>query len=153
MKDRINKIIIGITGKMNEMLISFSVSFTLVIILYVIINEMGIFGSLDNERVIQLMWCCLAVAIVHALLNLIETKVFTIGILYRFFAMVAVVLFMGIVVYKWFPMDATFFVYLVLMLTIVFLGTFLIVYLDEVKQAYEINQMIQKRRENRKDKK
>lgn len=153
MKDILNKITTDITGKINEMLVSLSVSFTLVIISYVIISKMGIFSPLDNEMALELFSCCFVIAIVHQLMNLLDIKMLVIGVLCKFSGVVAVVLFMGIAVYHWFFMDVTFFVSLAVMLILVFFGTLFIAYLDVVKKVYEINQMIKKSRENRKDKK
>lgn len=64
-----------------------------------------------------------------------------------FGVVVAVVLFMGIVIFDFLVMDITFFVCLAVMLVIVFAGTYLIAYFEDWKKVQEINKMIRENKE------
>ncbi|MDE7017642.1 MAG: hypothetical protein K2P65_08715, partial [Lachnospiraceae bacterium] len=55
-----------------------------------------------------------------------------------------VVMFMGFVVFDFFVMSITFFLYLGGMLVAVFVGTYLISYHDDWKKAEEINEIIRR---------
>jgi len=124
-------------------LASFTISYAFVVIAYVLISDMGIFDPIDNQMALRLMCICLVIAGIHFVMGFFEIKSSFRFFLLYFGVVVAVVLFMGIVVYDFFVMSFAFFVYLAGMLVVVFAGTYLIVYFDDWKKVQEINKMIQ----------
>lgn len=135
-----------ILGRVIKALASFTVSYAFVIITYVLISYMGIFDPINNERALQLLSMCLAVAVVHFGIGFLDIKSVWGFCLVYFGVVVAVVLFMGIVIYDIFEMSAVFFVCLAAMLIIVFAGTFLIAYFDDWMKVQEINEIIRQKK-------
>ena len=127
-------------------LASFTVSYAFVVITYVLISNMGIFAPLNNETAVQLMCMCLVVAVVHFGIGFLNIKSIARFCLLYFVAVVAVVLFMGFVVYHIFEATFGFFVCLAVMLIVVFAGTYLIAYFDDWKKVQEINEIIQQKK-------
>ena len=127
-------------------LASFTVSYAFVVITYVLISNMGIFAPLNNETAVQLMCMCLVVAVVHFGIGFLNIKSIARFCLLYFVAVVAVVLFMGFVVYHIFEATFAFFVCLAVMLIVVFAGTYLIAYFDDWKKVQEINEIIQQKK-------
>lgn len=129
-------------GRIMKALASFTVSYAFVVIAYVLISYMGIFDPIDNKMALQLMCTCLMIAVIHFILGFFETMFSPWFFLLNFGVVVAVVLFMGIVVFDFLVMDITFFVCLAVMLVVVFAGTYLIAYFEDWKKVQEINEMI-----------
>ena len=133
---------VHITSRVFKAIVSFTVSYAFVVIMYVLISEIGVFDPIDNEKAIQLMCICLVIAVFHFIIGFwnIQSEVLFISL--YFGVVVAVVGFMGIFVYKFLAMNFTFLVCLAIMLCIVFLGTFLVAYYEDCKKINEINEMI-----------
>lgn len=132
-----------ILDRIIRALASFTVSYAFVVIVYVLISDMGIFDPINNQMALQLMCICLVIAVIHFVMGFFEIKSSPKFFVLYFGVVVAVVLFMGIVVYDFLVMSAAFFVCLAVMLVIVFAGTYLIAYFDDWKKVQEINKMIQ----------
>lgn len=128
-------------------LASFTVSYAFVVMMYVLISDMGIFDPIDNQTALQLMCICLVIAVIHFVMGFFEVISVPKFFLLYFGVVVAVVLFMGIVVYDFLVMSAAFFACLAGMLVVVFAGTYLIAYFDDWKKVQEINKMIQQNKE------
>ena len=138
---------VEILDRVIKALASFTISYAFVVIAYVLISNMGIFDPINNQMALQLMCICLVIAAIHFVLGFFEiTSGFWFCLLY-FGVVVAVVLFMGIVVYDFVVMSAAFIVCLAGMLVVVFAGTCLIAYFDDWKKVQEINKMIQQNKE------
>lgn len=132
-----------ILDRIMKALASFTISYAFVVIAYVLISDMGIFDPIDNRMAIQLMCICLVIAVIHFVIGFFEIKSSSKFFLLYFGVVVAVVLFMGIVVYDFLVMSVAFIVCLAVMLVVVFVGTYLIAYFDDWKKVQEINKMIQ----------
>lgn len=137
---------IGILGRIKKALESFTISYAFVIMAYVLISNMGVFDPIDNEMALQLMGTCFVIAIVHFIMGFWEIKSYAVQYFLYFGAVAAAVLFMGGVVYRFFIMNAAFFICLAVMLVVVFSATYLIAYYDDWKKVQEINEMIRKNR-------
>lgn len=133
-----------IWDKVMKALASFTVSYAFAVIAYVLISMMGVFTPIDNDKALQLMWICLAVAVVHFALGFLELSLIPWFCIVYFIAEVAVVLFMGTVVFDFVEMSVSFFVCLMGMLIVVYVGTYLIAYFDVWKNVQEINEIIKK---------
>lgn len=138
---------INIMDRIMRALQSFAVSYAFVVITYVAVSALGVFSPIDNTMAVRLMSICLVIAVIHFALGFLEPKRVTVFHLICFVVMVAVVLFMGGVVYDFFPLNLTFFVCLGVMLVVVFAGTYLVAYFDDWKKIREINEII---RQNKK---
>lgn len=137
---------VQILDRIMKALASFTISYAFVVIAYVLISNMGIFDPIDNQMALQLMCICFVIAAIHFVMGFLEIKSSPCFFLLYFGVVVAVVLFMGIVVYDFFVMSAAFFACLAVMLVVVFVGTYLIAYFDDWKKVQEINKMIQQNR-------
>lgn len=135
-----------ILGRVMRALASFTVSYAFVVIAYVLISNMGIFDPIDNKMALQLMCICLVIAVLHFILGFWGTAFSPWYFLLNFGVVVAVVLFMGIVVFDFLVMDIAFFACLAVMLVVVFAGTYLIAYFEDWKKVQEINEMIRKKK-------
>jgi len=136
-----------ILDRVIKALASFTVSYAFVVIAYVLISYMGVFDPIDNKMALQLMCICLVIAVLHFIFGFLEIKSSPLYFLLYFGVVVAVVLFMGIVIFDFLVMDITFFVCLAVMLVIVFAGTYLIAYFEDWKKVQEINKMIRENKE------
>lgn len=139
---------VEILDRIIRALASFTVSYAFVVIVYVLISDMGIFDPIDNQMALQLMCICLVIAVIHFVMGFFEIKSGFLLFLIYFGVVVAVVLFMGIVVYDFFVMSAAFLVCLAVMLVVVFAGTYLIAYFDDWKKVQEINKIIQQNKKS-----
>lgn len=122
----------------------FAISYAFVIIMYVLISIAGIFDPLGNEMALQLMCVCLVIAVLHLGLGFLPIKSERALCFLYFVVEAMVVMFMGFVVFDFFVMSITFFLYLGGMLVAVFVGTYLISYHDDWKKAKEINEIIRR---------
>ncbi len=122
----------------------FAISYAFVIIIYVLISIAGIFDPLGNEMALQLMCVCLVIAVLHLGLGFLPIKSERALCFLYFVVEAMVVMFMGFVVFDFFVMSITFFLYLGGMLVAVFVGTYLISYHDDWKKAEEINEIIRR---------
>lgn len=122
----------------------FAISYAFVIIIYVLISIAGIFDPLGNEMALQLMCVCLVIAVLHLGLGFLPIKSERALCFLYFVVEAMVVMFMGFVVFDFFVMSITFFLYLGGMLVAVFVGTYLISYHDDWKKAKEINEIIRR---------
>lgn len=122
----------------------FAISYAFVIIMYVLISIAGIFDPLGNEMALQLMCVCLVIAVLHLGLGFLPIKSERALCFLYFVVEAMVVMFMGFVVFDFFVMSITFFLYLGGMLVAVFVGTYLISYHDDWKKAEEINEIIRR---------
>lgn len=138
---------VEIIDRVMKALASFTVSYAFVVMMYVLISDMGIFDPIDNQTALQLMCICLVIAVIHFVMGFFEVISVPKFFLLYFGVVVAVVLFMGIVVYDFLVMSAAFFACLAGMLVVVFAGTYLIAYFDDWKKVQEINKMIQQNKE------
>lgn len=138
---------VEIIDRVMKALASFTVSYAFVVMMYVLISDMGIFDPIDNQTALQLMCICLVIAVIHFVMGFFEVRSVPKFFLLYFGVVVAVVLFMGIVVYDFLVMSAAFFACLAGMLVVVFAGTYLIAYFDDWKKVQEINKMIQQNKE------
>ena len=135
-----------IGSRVLKALESFTVSYAFVVITYVLISYMGVFDPINNDMALQLMYICLVIAVIHFIMGIFDIKSTQQFWLLYFGVVVAVVLFMGIVVFDFFKMNITFFVCLAVMLVIVFAGTYLIAYFEDWKKVQEINRIIEQNR-------
>lgn len=138
---------VEIIDRVMKALASFTVSYAFVVMMYVLISDMGIFDPIDNQTALQLMCICLVIAVIHFVMGFFEVISVPKFFLLYFGVVVAVVLFMGIVVYDFLVMSAAFFACLAGMLVVVFAGTYLIAYFDDWKKVQEINKMIQQNKD------
>lgn len=138
---------VEIIDRVMKALASFTVSYAFVVMMYVLISDMGIFDPIDNQTALQLMCICFVIAVIHFAMGFFEVRSVPKFFLLYFGVVVAVVLFMGIVVYDFLVMSAAFFACLAGMLVVVFAGTYLIAYFDDWKKVQEINKMIQQNKE------
>lgn len=138
---------VEIIDRVMKALASFTVSYAFVVMMYVLISDMGIFDPIDNQTALQLMCICLVIAVIHFVMGFFEVRSVPKFFLLYFGVVVAVVLFMGIVVYDFLVMSAAFFACLAGMLVVVFAGTYLIAYFDDWKKVQEINKMIQQNKD------
>ncbi len=138
-----------IVSRIIKALASFTVSYAFVIIFYVFISNLGIFDPIDNRTAVQLMYTCLAVALVHFILGFFHIKSNFIFFLLYFGVEAVIVLFMGFLVYDFFIMNAAFFVWLTGMLIAVFAGTYLIAYYEDWKKVQEINEIIRQTKKSK----
>lgn len=134
---------VEILDRVIKALASFTISYAFVVITYVLISAMGIFDPIDNQMALQLMCICLVIAAIHFVLGFFEIKSVLCFCLLYFGVVVAVVFFMGIVVYDFLVMRFAFIVCLTGMLVVVFAGTCLITYFEDWKKVQEINKLIQ----------
>ncbi|MDE7324651.1 MAG: hypothetical protein K2N73_18425 [Lachnospiraceae bacterium] len=136
-----------IRDRIIKALASFTVSYAFVVIAYVVISSMGVFDPIDNEMAFQLLGTCFVTGVIHFAMGFLNIRSNICFLLLYFGTVVAVVFFMGLVVYDYFLMNVTFFVCLAAMLVVVFVGTYLIAYYDDWKKVQEINQIIQKNKQ------
>lgn len=137
----------GITDRIIKALESFTISYAFVIMIYVLISSMGVFDPIGNEMAVKLLGICLVIAIVHFFMGFLDIKSYTLFRFLYFVVEVAVVLFMGLVVYDgFFIINVTFFICLFVMLIVVFIGTYLIAFYGDWKKVQEINEIIRKNR-------
>lgn len=125
-------------------LASFAISYAFVIIIYVLISNAGVFEPLGNEMALQLMWVCFVIAFFHFVIGFLPVKSERVMCFLYFAVEIIVVMFMGFIVFDFFTMSLTFFVYLGAMLVAAFAGTYLIAYYDDWKKAEEINEIIRR---------
>lgn len=135
-----------IADRIMKALASFTISYAFVVIIYVLISNIGVFDPIDNQTALRLMSICFWIAVIHFVIGFFEIKSGSVFFLINFGVVVAVVLFMGIVVYDFLVMNFAFFACLAVMLIIVFAGTYLIAYFEDWKKVREINKIIREKK-------
>ena len=137
---------LGMAERIVKALESFMVSYGMVIFLYVLISGMGVFEPITNQVALRLLSICFVIAVFHFLLGFLEIKPFGLYVALFFGVEVVVVLFMGLVVFRFFNLNLKFFLFLGGMLVAAFAGTYLIAYAKDLKNIQEINEMIKESR-------
>lgn len=137
---------LGMAERIVKALESFMVSYGMVIFLYVLISGMGVFEPITNQGALRLLSICFVIAVFHFLLGFLEIKPFGLYVALFFGVEVVVVLFMGLVVFRFFNLNLKFFLFLGGMLVAAFAGTYLIAYAKDLKNIQEINEMIKESR-------
>ncbi len=131
-------------SRVLKTIVSFTISYAFVVIMYVLISEIGVFDPIDNQKAIQLLGICFVIAAFHFIIGFWNIQSGILMVSLYFGVVVVVVGVMGGVVYDFLDMNAAFLVCLTIMLLIVFTATFLLAYYEDCKKVWEINEIIKK---------
>ena len=111
-------------SRVLKTIVSFTISYAFVVIMYVLISEIGVFDPIDNQKAIQLLSICFVIAAFHFIIGFWNIQSGILMVSLYFGVVVVVVGVMGGVVYDFLDMNAAFLVCLTIMLLIVFTATF-----------------------------
>lgn len=136
----------NIKNKIIQMFNSFAVSFTVVMIVYPIFSLLGYFSSLDNALVLQILAICFGVAFVQFLTGLLRIESELLHNAIQFLDMYVVIMLLGSVVFKIFPISVRGFLIPLVFGIIVFALVWTFTYLSAYRKVQEINKIIQSRR-------
>ena len=131
-------------SRVLKTIVSFTISYAFVVIMYVLISEIGVFDPIDNQKAIQLLSICFVIAAFHFIIGFWNIQSGILMVSLYFGVVVVVVGVMGGVVYDFLDMNAAFLVCLTIMLLIVFTATFLLAYYEDCKKVWKINEIIKK---------
>ena len=118
-------------SRVLKTIVSFTISYAFVVIMYVLISEIGVFDPIDNQKAIQLLSICFVIAAFHFIIGFWNIQSGILMVSLYFGVVVVVVGVMGGVVYDFLDMNAAFLVCLTIMLLIVFTATFLLAYYED----------------------
>ena len=121
-------------SRVLKTIVSFTISYAFVVIMYVLISEIGVFDPIDNQKAIQLLSICFVIAAFHFIIGFWNIQSGILMVSLYFGVVVVVVGVMGGVVYDFLDMNAAFLVCLTIMLLIVFTATFLLAYYEDCKK-------------------
>ncbi len=128
------------------MLNSFAISFTAVMIVYPVFSMLGYFSPLNDKLVLQILAMCFGVAFVQFLTGLFRIEPELLHNAVQFLDMYIVIMLLGAVVFKIFPISPMGFVIPLVFGIIVFALTWTFNYLSAYRKIQEINKIIQTRR-------
>lgn len=135
--------------KMQErslnMLNSFAISFTAVMVLYPFFSSLGIFLPINNTLMYQILTVCFGVALVQELTLMLPVKSILLHNFVQLLDVYAVVMVLGAGVFRWFPMSVWGFIIPGIFCVIIFVLVWMVLYLSAYRKVQEINQIIQGR--------
>lgn len=128
------------------MLNSFAISFTMVMIVYPVFSLLGYFLPLNDKLVLQILAICFGVALVQFSTGLLRIESELLHNAVQFLDMYIVIMLLGAVVFKLFPITFWGFMIPLIFGIIVFVLTWIYNYLSAYRKIQEINKIIQTRR-------
>lgn len=128
------------------MLNSFAISFTVVMIVYPVFSLLGYFSPLNDKLVLQILAICFGVALVQFSTGLLRIESELLHNAVQFLDMYIVIMLLGAVVFKLFPITFWGFMIPLIFGIIVFVLTWIYNYLSAYRKIQEINKIIQTRR-------
>ena len=125
---------------------SFAISFTVVMIVYPVFSLLGYFSPLNDKLVLQILAICFGVALVQFSTGLLRIESELLHNAVQFLDMYIVIMLLGAVVFKLFPITLWGFMIPLIFGIIVFVLTWIYNYLSADRKIQEINKIIQTRR-------
>ena len=127
------------------MLNIFSVSFTVVMIIYPIFSKLGLFVPINDTIVFQILAICLLVALSQTLSLMITVNSTFLYYFVQFVDVYIVIMILGAGIFKIFPISLRGFIIPAIFAVIVFVLVGLFEYISAYKKVQEINQIIKNR--------
>lgn len=130
-----------------------AISYSILIVGHLVLSLMGIWGEMDNERVLQLTIICFSANFLEFLTSFIQIENIYVELVIRYVELFVVVSFMTMKVFPMVEFVLSDMLYLVLILAVICFGCCVFTYYSDLCEAGKINEIINNKNNNKKKKK